>query len=532
VRRFRRNGGSNGHQTEPNGTGNGHGTGHHDGGGLAAGNGHTAVVFPRPDDRPAIRGGRRDLRWGTWIDGAFPETTPSTRTLRRDAAYKRTLAAADVLAAGLALVLTLGVIGTDKLHPVALLAAPIIVLTGKILGLYDRDEHLIRKSTLDEAPGLFQVATLFTLVLWLSGSFAIEGEIGRGQAAGLWISLFLFMLFARFFARRLVRRFVSAERCLLLGDPVAAARLRSTLERSSAKAELVAELPLSVGRRKGEVPPEHAPETPLAECIALHDVDRVIIAPTSSDSDEVLDAIRLVKAMGVRVSVLPRLFEAVGSSARWDSVDGVTLLGVPGYGLSNSSRFLKRSMDIVGSALGLVVLAPLLGLIAFAIKLTSSGPVFFRQTRIGKHGQEFQMIKFRSMYDGADEMKAGLLELNEADGLFKIEHDPRVTPVGRMLRRLSLDELPQLFNVLAGHMSLVGPRPLVPSEDRQAEGWQRRRLHVPMGMTGPWQSLGSTRIPFREMVMLDYVYGASWSVWSDVKILVRTAMLVFRRDGM
>lgn len=242
---------------------------------------------------------------------------------------------------------------------------------------------------------------------------------------------------------------------------------------------------------------------------------------------------RLVKAMGVKVSVLPRLFEAVGSSAKFDDVDGTTLLGVPSYGLSQSSRFLKRSLDMALSGLLLLALAPLLLVIAAAIKLGSPGPVLFRQARIGKGGREFQMLKFRSMVDGADMQKAFLDEHNEADGvLFKIADDPRLTPVGSTLRRLSLDELPQLVNVLMGHMSLVGPRPLVPDEDRNAEGWQRRRLHVRPGMTGMWQILGSARVPFQEMVKLDYLYGANWSLWLDVKILMRTIPYVLTRRGM
>jgi lipopolysaccharide/colanic/teichoic acid biosynthesis glycosyltransferase len=166
------------------------------------------------------------------------------------------------------------------------------------------------------------------------------------------------------------------------------------------------------------------------------------------------------------------------------------------------------------------------------VKVTSPGPMFFRQTRIGREGQEFQMIKFRSMVDGADEQKAELAELNEADGLFKIANDPRLTTVGRVLRRFSLDELPQLVNVLKGEMSLVGPRPLVTADDRLLEGWQRRRLVLRPGMTGVWQVLGSSRIPLREMVKVDYLYGANWSLWLDMKILLRTVPYMFARRGL
>jgi lipopolysaccharide/colanic/teichoic acid biosynthesis glycosyltransferase len=169
---------------------------------------------------------------------------------------------------------------------------------------------------------------------------------------------------------------------------------------------------------------------------------------------------------------------------------------------------------------------------ALAVKLTSRGPVLFRQARVGKGGRTFDLLKFRTMYEGSDERKRELLELNEADGLFKIADDPRVTPVGRLLRRCSLDEAPQLINVLRGEMSLVGPRPLVVEEDSRIQGWLRRRLDVTPGMTGIWQVLGSARVPLHEMVKLDYLYRANWSLWLDIKILLRTVPFVFARRGL
>jgi lipopolysaccharide/colanic/teichoic acid biosynthesis glycosyltransferase len=171
--------------------------------------------------------------------------------------------------------------------------------------------------------------------------------------------------------------------------------------------------------------------------------------------------------------------------------------------------------------------------LAALIKLDSSGPVFFRQPRIGRGGSSFGMIKFRSMVPNADEIKASLRGQNEADGgLFKISDDPRITRLGRLLRRTSLDELPQLINVITGDMSLVGPRPLVPDEDALIEGWRRRRLAVKPGMTGLWQIFGSSRIPMNEMVKIDYVYGANWSIWLDLKVLLRTIPYVLRRRGL
>ncbi len=275
-----------------------------------------------------------------------------------------------------------------------------------------------------------------------------------------------------------------------------------------------------------------APLATVAEMAVEHDIQRVIIAPRSTDHGDVLDLVRAVKSLGLNVSVLPRLLEIVGSSVVVDDVDGLRVLGVRRFGLTRSSLAVKRSFDVFGSAAGLLVLAPLLGVIAVAVKLDSRGPVFFRQPRIGKGDEVFDVLKFRSMVDDAEDLKAGLQDQNEADGLFKIADDPRITRFGHFLRRSSLDELPQLYNVLKGEMSLVGPRPLIGEDDSQIEGWDRHRLHLTPGMTGPWQVLGSARIPLDEMVKLDYLYVATWSLWGDIKILLRTVAYVLGRQGL
>jgi lipopolysaccharide/colanic/teichoic acid biosynthesis glycosyltransferase len=222
----------------------------------------------------------------------------------------------------------------------------------------------------------------------------------------------------------------------------------------------------------------------------------------------------------------------VGSSVEFDDVGGIVVLGLRHYGLSRSSRALKRMFDLTLGSLALLALAPTFLAIAVAIKLDSRGPVFFRQRRIGRQDGEFEIVKFRTMVVGAERRKEDLLALNEADGLFKIANDPRITRIGGLLRRTGLDELPQLLNVIRGDMSLVGPRPLIPQEDRQVEGWARRRLEVPPGMTGHWQVLGSARVPLREMLKIDYLYGANWSLWGDMKILLRTIPFVVSRRGL
>jgi lipopolysaccharide/colanic/teichoic acid biosynthesis glycosyltransferase len=209
----------------------------------------------------------------------------------------------------------------------------------------------------------------------------------------------------------------------------------------------------------------------------------------------------------------------------------MTMLGVRSFGLSRSSRLIKRAFDVVVASIGLVVISPILGAIALAISLDSKGPILFGQVRVGRDGKHFRMFKYRSMVADAEMQKDSLRALNEAgDGLFKLTHDPRVTRVGRFLRGTSLDELPQLFNVLRGEMSLVGPRPLVVDEDAQVLGLDRSRLHLTPGMTGPWQVLGS-RVPMQEMVGIDYLYVANWSLWLDIKILLRTVSHVARRSN-
>jgi lipopolysaccharide/colanic/teichoic acid biosynthesis glycosyltransferase len=216
----------------------------------------------------------------------------------------------------------------------------------------------------------------------------------------------------------------------------------------------------------------------------------------------------------------------------FDDVGGIVVLGLRHYGLSRSSRALKRTFDLVFGGLALLALAPMFIAFAIAIKIDSRGPVFFRQRRIGRRDRQFEIVKFRTMVAGADGRKQDLLELNEAEGLFKIANDPRITRVGRILRTSGLDELPQLFNVIRGDMSLVGPRPLIPEEDSKVDGWARRRLEVPPGMTGHWQVLGSARVPLREMLKIDYLYGANWSLWGDMKILLRTIPFVLSRRGL
>ncbi len=454
---------------------------------------------------------------------------------RRDGVFRRSLAGADMLAAALALALCVAIFGDDQLRPAAI-AIPIgLVVAAKAIGLYDRDQHVLHKSTLDEVPALFGLATLTVLVLWLLDGAVVDGTLGRQQVLGTWVLLFVLLVCLRSLARVLAGWLAPTERCLLVGDRAAGKFVREKLSLSpSVKAELVGVVP-PVESAEGSDEPGQAELPPdLAEILEVHRIDRVILATAAPGRDALLFVIRELKALGVKVSVFPEASQIAGSSVELDHLHGITLLGMRRFEIGRSSAAIKRALDVAGAGIALALLAPVCLATAVAIRLDTPGPVLFRQRRIGRHGSEFEMLKFRSMVQGADERKVELEHLNEgAAGLFKIADDPRVTRVGRLMRAWQVDELPQLLNVLRGDMSLVGPRPLIPEEDRRIEGWYRRRLDVPPGMTGHWQVLGSSRrVPLSEMVKLDYLYVANWSLWGDVRLLLRTFGFLVRQRGI
>jgi exopolysaccharide biosynthesis polyprenyl glycosylphosphotransferase len=453
--------------------------------------------------------------------------------IRRDSAFRRTLGLADMLSILGALVATSLLFASGGITWATLAVPPLFVLLCKALGLYDRDENLIHKTTLDEIPALFGIATLSALLLVFSDGLFIADGLSRGEAFVTWILLFVLLVCLRSLARWTTTRILPPERCLLVGDARRASAFREKLRLTmSARAELVGYVPATAGPVQSE-DGKVAAFADLAPLIVEKSVDRVVLAPPADGAgDELLYIIRELKSHGVKVSVLPEASRMAGTSVELDYLNGLTILGVRRFEISKSSQLIKRGIDLAVSATLLVLLAPLLAVIAVAIKLESPGPVLFRQTRAGRRGEPFQMLKFRSMIEGADELKDELRHLNEAEGIFKIAKDPRITRVGRLIRRTHLDEVPQLINVLKGEMSLVGPRPLPLDEDQAIRGWYRDRLEVPPGVSGYWQVLGSARIPLEEMVKLDYLYIANWSVWGDLKLMLRTVAVVVQRQGM
>jgi exopolysaccharide biosynthesis polyprenyl glycosylphosphotransferase len=235
---------------------------------------------------------------------------------------------------------------------------------------------------------------------------------------------------------------------------------------------------------------------------------------------------------GVRFKVVPDLFQISLSQVDLDELNGIPLIGLRQPAMKVTSRLVKRAIDVTVSLAGLTLLSPLWLLIGIAIAVDSPGPPVFFQKRIGQWGRPFTCYKFRSMRVGAEEEHEQLRELSEAaEVTFKLKDDPRRTRVGGLIRRASLDELPQLYNVLLGEMSLVGPRPPIPSEVEQYEEWHRKRLEVKPGLTGLWQVMGRSLLPFEEMVMLDIYYIENWSLLLDFQILLRTVPTVLSGRG-
>jgi len=274
----------------------------------------------------------------------------------------------------------------------------------------------------------------------------------------------------------------------------------------------------------------------VGQLVEDHEIDEVIIALSSADQDQVLGIVNQCRARDVSFKVVPDLFQLALDRVDLGEVAGIPLIGVRGASISGRSYQVKRAMDVALTLLLLSVMALPMAIIAFLIRRDSSGPVFVRQRRIGRDGRPFLLLKFRTMVDGAERLRADLMASHVAGGevdarLFKVPNDPRLTLVGRQLRRLSLDELPQLIQVLRGEMSVVGPRPPLPEEVEGYEEWHRQRLMVTPGLTGLWQVNGRSHLSFDEMVRLDLYYAEHWSPWLDIKIVLRTIPAVLTGNG-
>lgn len=266
----------------------------------------------------------------------------------------------------------------------------------------------------------------------------------------------------------------------------------------------------------------------------LHEkiVDEVVFAVPIEDCARMTEAIKLCEVEGIKVRIVADLFERTIARAKVDDLDGIPIITLETVPAQELAIAVKKVLDVIVSFLSLIILTPLFAIIAILIKIDSLGPVFFRQERIGQNGRRFTLLKFRSMIEKAEQIKEQLQRLNETSGpVFKMRDDPRITKIGRFLRKTSLDELPQFINVLKGEMSLVGPRPPLPDEVTQYKNWQRRRLSIKPGITCIWQVSGRSDVSFEKWMEMDMEYIDNWSLGLDMKILLKTIWVVLHGKG-
>jgi exopolysaccharide biosynthesis polyprenyl glycosylphosphotransferase len=472
---------------------------------------------------------------GLLVDRSQPSARP--RSVGKDSALRRLLAAGDAVAVMIALTVALVVPGTPAtgrriLWGVA--AVPLMMVLFKLYGLYDRDVKRISYSTVDDLPWLFHATVIGGLILWLYARYSPMHRLDFAESLLFGVAVILLVMIARFAVRSIAGRVIGVEHALLVGTSDMGQTLVGKLAahpeyRLNVVGSLSPSAPSSADEDRRM--PALGTLEQLEEVADRHDVTRVVFSARDIEESELEQMLRDCRALSLKVSVLPRLADVLGPAVEIDDVEGVTVLGVNPPWLPRSSRTIKRGMDLLIAAALLILIAPLLGLLALAIKLDSRGPVFFAQERVGRRGRHFRLFKLRTMSVDAEQRRAELLAQSTDPGWLKLDHDPRVTRIGRWLRRLSLDELPQLLNVVRGEMSLVGPRPLIPAEDEHVQTWARGRLDLTPGITGYWQVLGRTRIPFEEMVKLDYLYVMNWSWWEDVRLMLRTLPIVICGRG-
>lgn len=422
------------------------------------------------------------------------------------------------------------------------LALPAWVVAAKVAGLYDSDEARTDHSTADEVMGVVHMITLGSWIVlasaWLSGIVAPD----PARIALFWCAAVVFVVAGRIVARAYCRRHILyVQNAVIVGaGSVGHLVARKLLHHPEYGINLLGFIDADPRPPREEL--EHVavlggPER-LAEIVELFDVERVIVAFSSSSVEESLELIRQTRKYDLQIDLVPRLFEVVNSNVEIHTLEGLPLVGLPPVRLSPSSRLLKRTVDVVGASVGLLVTAPLFAYCALRIKLDSSGPIFFRQTRLGVEMREFTMLKFRTMRVDTDagahrDYVRSIMSADAApntNGLYKLDQPDATTRFGRWLRKTSLDELPQLINVLRGDMSLVGPRPCLAYELEGFAPHHFDRFLVPAGITGLWQVIGRARTTFLEALEMDVAYARGWSLGLDIRILLRTPLQLLRRS--
>jgi exopolysaccharide biosynthesis polyprenyl glycosylphosphotransferase len=480
---------------------------------------------------------------------AFDREASSTPRRRRGWLVRRMLLAADVVGLLAAFFVTSLLfpdtasdpLGTTKRTVIFVVMLPAWVLAAKLYGLYDRDEERATHSTADEVVSVFHLITVgawgFFATSWLVGL----GHPDQAKLATFWLLAILAVISARWVARAVARRHPSyIQNALIVGaGDVGQLIGRKLLQHPEYGIKLLGFIdssPMAMRRELGSAEVVGEPAD-IADIVQRHRVDRVIVAFSQDRHEEFLRLIRALREENIQIDIVPRLFEAVSPSAPVHSVEGLPLVAVAPVRIPRSSRLLKRSMDVAGAVIMLVVTAPLMLVVALLVRRGSPGPVFFRQERLGMDMRSFTLLKFRTMLDGTDDtphreyMKqiASPHAAPEENNLYKLDRPDVTTPIGRWLRRMSLDELPQMLNVLRGDMSLVGPRPAIAYELELYAPHHFERFLVPAGLTGLWQVEARAHSTFREALDLDVVYARSWSLGLDVRLLLRTPMLMFRQ---
>jgi len=433
---------------------------------------------------------------------------------------RRMLAIADILAVAVAAAFV-GLWGSGPEAAFLLaLFAPVWIVTAKLAGLYDRDHRTLRHLTVDELPWLMvwtlSSTALLTLLLAPFPALDLSSEdrlLVWGTALGLGFAF-------RASVRMLWRRITPPQRMLIVGDgPLAQAVVR--------KLELFPDIHAEVSGRVEScvLIDEHVDEL-------IRNVDRVVIACRELSEDLIEKLLPVCRLNGVRLTVVPPTRGMFGTATNLTHIADLPLLDYNTWDISRLTLALKRALDVLLAVIALAVTLPLFLLTALATLLDSGWPIFFRQARGGERGRPFQMLKFRTMIRNAEAMLPELVHFDELDApMFKLKADPRVTPVGRLLRRTSIDELPQLINVLRGEMSMVGPRPeQLDLVERYAPEHQFR-LQVKPGITGPMQVYGRGELSFEERLAVEREYVENLSLARDVRIVLMTLPAVFRRQG-
>lgn len=422
--------------------------------------------------------------------------------------------------------------GSVALPTSAFLVLPIFLVAFSVYGLYSRSGRRIGPSSLSELREVFH-ASLVAGVISVTVEYLVHRNTGLVVPTATMVGLAsVFCLPAVLLCRSVMlavtdrMSLTTPSRVILVGSGRVARTVSGHL-----RAHRGVELLGLVDDEPADGEPVLGSIAQLPELCERLKATRVVVCFSRVHPQRVLDMIKRVSP-SVRVSIVPRYFELASSRSQVEDLYGIPMVDVAPRSPWTLAQPAKRALDLVGASVLLLLLTVPFAVVAVWIKVTSPGPVFFKQERTGRYGVPFLLFKFRTMYDGAENERQQLVHLNEVDGpLFKVRADPRVTRIGRFLRRTSIDELPQLINVWRGEMSLVGPRPFITSEAEAMSGWVRQRFEVRPGMSGLWQVSGRNELSYIEMCRLDCLYVASWSFWWDMKILWQTPAAMLRGRG-